>query len=767
MAIDYKVKLIDRANESNYHEFTKGVDISDLTWGYTKPGGCAAFSFTAAPDSWGSIDSLMEPENLVEIYVSFGGGGLSRCYTGIVQKVDGAGCTPPRHLARTVSGFGLVAELRDLLVLAVYNNTTVQNMVKDLISTRLAVDTDIVDYTASVTTGSSLTIARSVFEDKKASDVITKLAHVLSGGVGDVVWGVDHNRRLVFHDESGTNFATIAQGDGITVQRHEIQKPGFNKYIIAGRTAVHGIPMTIEVDDVAAGDRVRSTRVRAPELIAGANMQAWGQYLAARDGDAKHVATVTYAGVEDLLSGPITLHNGGYLTLSDTGEPAMNIKAVTYTLNGGEFDAVFELGDYEPDPAAELRDLLRDTAVLDLSEFSNHVEIQSDGTDVPKEMYYVFVGQDGMRNNVCLDVDRDLQWIDFDSSHTVNVEYDSTRKALVSTAGPDSYGTFATKAIPTGLRYDVFAGLRECSYPVLFSQNIEADMETFTPEVGALGVAGHYWRSITEPGGSTPKRKVVNSFASAADVNARGCFIRNAAISDCDYIVRFQMGTWYPIGSSNPEDRFVIFRWKDQSNYAYINFTRMSDTRFLCYPMKRLSGTNPSGISMLHPLPQVDFDPLDICRITIDTRTSSYQWGTGRFRFKIVNETQDVEYDWCSADFGELDALEALNAARVGFGSYISNMSGGGGVESRWYIHEVTFDNAIEAGQTPNWQISRDGGDTFEDQLMVDSWTGDESVNFGAYSGGGTQEATVIVKGTVTSPQQLTHFGVGWKPDTS
>ena len=762
MLANYAIKLIDRTDPGTYHTFTRGTDIETFSFGFTDPGGCADFSFRGALTDWSSIEALMIPENLVEISVDVGS-GLGLVYTGLVQRVDGPDNTPPGHVVRSVSGYGLSVELKKggVTVLDGYENMTVEAIVEDLVTTHIGPNTDILTSTLVVTAGSGYTIPRTLFIDTPAEDCIKKLAEVAGGG-GDITWGVNNSRYLFFAAKNTSTVLTLQQGDkdsGVTVSRYERGTPGPNAYIITGKEARHGNPMSIREEDIESGGRLREVTLRAPSLIEGDDMVAYAQYLIDRDRDAPVNITVDCVGIEDKLSSIVTASGRVALLDKDAGSiGTFDIKAVTYSLHEGVLDAKFELGDdYEPDPSETLRDLIRDTIILDSSEFMNQTEIDADtdgfGTDAR-----ILMAQNGIRNVVCYDFEGKLDLIDWEqesSDYTKGVRADRSDAGLSSQRGAQNSATFGTLPIPQGKNYNTVAILRKCVYPALFRDDMSGDLfgrflhKPWDQPYPVLWEAVPYG---TEPDQISEVRPyIVGPGVSGVDFG--GLLRHDRPVTDgVDYLLRFRWGE--PAGGSSTVMRYFMFKFQDTSNYACVQmFKNGSNITF--YLAKKVAGSW-SYVGSAHTLA---YSANDICLLTVDCH--SYANLTRNVGIRLDNETADTHagFYWSAAN-----ALDNVPGDQCGLASWLDstlNPGEGNRYYDTWGIRTLTFANAIETGTMPGWQVSRDGGYSLDsEEFEVDAGT---PQNMGAYAGGGTEETSLIVRGVLIYPQILTKMAVGWR----
>ena len=560
MAFNYRIRILDRTNELSYVEFAKGVDI--VSWDFEKMrrGGCGAFKFTIARDDWSvgspSPEDFMAAENLVEIWldINVGSFGTYPDYTGYITKVDKEKSTPPKRMVRTIQGYGLSKQIgrSGYLVLYAANDATIYAIATDLLAL-FAANTDISASVFEIQTGHGYELGRVLYyPDKPGLDCIRQLAEVNLA----TAHGVNARRRLYFKPETGIGTASIItvrlgdKDDGIKSFTHMETGPGPNAYIVEGRHALSGNPMTIYEEDVETGGRLRVKRIKAPELVVGADLVRWALFKLARDRDPKTRIKLPREAIDSDGMAQYVIDPNNNATIEDENGALITkeqIQAVQYRMKGGSLGMTLELGtDPELDLLGdlELREMLREIRVYQAKELSNQTEIAADASGWATDALVEFVMNFRMRNCVRFTVDNDRTLIDWDHDETAHVGVEETVGGITANrAMTDGGGTLVTLPIEAGRTYNEFSMYRRLDYPRLIAD----DPGKF------LSGCDHYPKpasitfSVTSDGDGIQPTWTGPAYIPPDDYNGRAIWSRPVSVF-CHHIITMKWG--HPSGSA-------------------------------------------------------------------------------------------------------------------------------------------------------------------------------------------------------------------------
>lgn len=180
----YKIMLYDEYRDK-YAELTDQSDqklISDFTFELLDTG-CGAFSINFAE----LPDYKIERNDVVEIYLM---DDTTAWFTGIIQSIPENGRTDNSFV---FNGYGLIAQLNDVVTNKNYTATEVSAIIYDLLNTYAFPFTDI-KYNSAKITASAVTTNESNFDYTK----VKKAIYDLSAQASDYVAGVDEVGEFFF-----------------------------------------------------------------------------------------------------------------------------------------------------------------------------------------------------------------------------------------------------------------------------------------------------------------------------------------------------------------------------------------------------------------------------------------------------------------------------------------------------------------------------------------------------------------------------------------
>lgn len=761
MAAPYKVVIKDRTNEATLYDFAANDMVSAFSVKLQRRRGCVSATFTLAAASWSSVESYFAKYNIVEISMNFGS-GMTLVWSGRLMRYDLPKNTPPKNHLRKFECWGFVRDLKKpgCKVLKVYEGDTVEEIVEALVADPISTDTGVTSSVAEVETGSGYTPERAVFEDIDAATCLEKCAELYK----DTVWGVDENRRLYFRDEVGEGAVaslTFRQGVGADAVRMFDRKVDAGKcvnyFIIEGREAKTGSPMTVVVYDPALDTDStlpkRMKKVKAPELVKGADLIRWGDYLLARDQDPKIQAKLAVPKIDGKLSTPLLVEDlNANVSVEDKDGVEIGkyqIQAITYTLNGGSIAATLELGNdlfRDEVDALGLRELLREIAAADIKEFVGFLEVNADPGGWKDTCYYHLVGDHGMRNTIILDdiTTHDYGFLDFDHEDTEALVKDTG--GITTSRGGTSAGRFVTIPLALGHDgYEEFSVLADVgARTFLDNEGGHADLNTYFSSLG-MGTSSYknvVWKA--DSGFSYPW------FFTGATSDYYSAMILNRGVAwETDIELRFKWGV--PTGNHSVIRRHFYFRCDNEDDCYVVRMYGSPPASVLKFEVWRFS----SGVqTALTGFGDVSLPISDGNEVTVKIDQTTY---STRIGVTLTNEETSVTRGGFSAS-GE-GAYHKLNSG-VGFGVWAQSQSYA--TKDAWGIKHLKFSNAIY--KTDTGQISRDGGTTWEPSgapyFNID--TGNK-LDLGTYAGGGSLTDEILFRCQVASPTIIKGLGFGFK----
>jgi len=779
VAAPYQVVIKDRTNEATLYDFAANDMVSAFSFKLARRQGCGVATFSLAipsSSSWAAHESLFAKFNIVEISMNFGS-GMTLVWSGRLIRYALAKNTAPKDNVREFECAGFWSDLKPpgCKILKVYDSMTVEAIVESMVGDPIEDETGVSSSVAEVETGAGYTPERTVFEDIDAAKCIEKCAELY----GDTVCGVDENRRVYFRNEVAESVAaahTFRLGlgsDGVKMFDRKVNASKcINYYIIEGREAKTGSPMTVEKYDPALDTDAtlpkRTKKVKAPELVTGGDLMQWGDYLLARDKDPKITAKLAIPKIDAKLSTPILVEGlNTNLTVNDTGGSLIGkyqIQAITYTLNGGSIAATFEIGNdlfRDEVDALGLRELLRDIAAFEAKEFSNSIELA--GTVWKDTAYYLFVGDHGMRNTYIADdiTAHDFALIDigqyaddpddpFDNSAwnrrlVLDKERGGITASGMGTIGVPG-GRFVTTPIPLGADYEEFAILADFGDLRLF------DNAGGTDDLGrfrSLGMGGSTDHNATW---TADDGRVFPWFYASAYADYYSAMILNRRCTwETNIELKFTWGV--PAGGSAVIRRTFYFRCDNEDDCYYVQMYGNPAASVLHFEVARKDG----GVNtFLTGFGSKDLAISDGDEITlkIDQTTTP-----GVIGVWLTNEdTSTTLGGWSNTGeyYHKWDS-------GVGFGVWAQNQPSR--TVDPWGIHGLRFYD-IEGGGT-TWQVSRDGGASFEPSSSpyFDAVTG-TAIDLGPYAGGGSSDGNIIITALLDPPALVRGIGLGAKTAT-
>lgn len=803
MAVTFGILLRERGNEDNWLDI--GPFCTSWRFQLLRRNGCGPASFTAVMTDaeWAALEAggLMTTDAVVHIYLKMNEDVTHRVWSGTLKTYPLAKNTPPDRRRRKFTCAPVWSQLKKpgcLLLRAFDDDETVRAIIWELVNatdpdhTCMSDSTDVSANAIDCMAGYNFSPGRTLFIDQDAESCVKKCAEVY----GDVVYGVaggdDH---LYFEDETNSTAAPVAtfrmgtHADGVTKfsrQKH-VQRRQYNHVIVEGREAKAGNPMSVEYEDPALATDAslirRTNTVKAPENVKGATLLRWAEFLVAQNKDPKETALLSVAGIDTKFTedGHILRtwqQINGNIAVEDEEGVSLGqwpIQGITYSMTGtGAFGAKFELGDALQQDLVDafgFRETLRELAVYDIKEFSNQIELQAMNDNWLEDAYVFFVLNHGMRNSVRVSL-QSLRHIDFDHAGTHSLILDATDDGItgmISTTDAALVGQFVTQQIPVGTHFDNWALLRRNTYPELIGGHGGAGVEDFV----RVKISGNSitWTAeemfvpatvpLTAEGATEP---TLCSDGLAPDDGGEMYYSFHGVMKHVNWVHPSATITWHctpgPYGLYADGRQFLVFGYIDKSNYHFIEFWGESPYYLAWKAGKYVDGEKTyddvvagNGYWLPATAPEGRFH----ARIIPDIANGSYTfmvriWG---------NPPTNGWFAWRTYVGTPGFFAPTLAAYRVGVGQQWTDVP-----NSNWapllqpmgaHWTGLSFMSCTVANE---WYISRDGGASWEGPLDPDTGA---MVNLGAYTGGGTEQDYVLIKGFVAYPQLLTSYGVGWK----
>ena len=794
MSVSCSIFLRERGNVS--HLFNLRSYCTAWDFQLLRRNGCGPASVTAVMTDaeWTALeaDGLLVADTVVEFFLNMNEGAEHRTWSGTLKSFPLDKNTPPDRRKRKLICAPVWSQLKKpgCLVLRAFDaDESMQAIVQAVADPSISDHTDVNTSTTDITAGSDFEPGRTLFIDQEAAQCVEKCAQVY----GDVVYGVSGvSCNLYFAAETNDTAAPVAtfrmgnHADGVVkfTRTTQVRRDQANHYIVEGREAKAGNPMTVEYEDpdlaTDASMIRRAKKVKAPDNVKGTTLLRWAQYLVGRDKGPKTVAVLAVAGIDTKFVGEGDIIRtwqqvNGNIAVEDEYGNALGqwpIQGVTYSMaNKGAYGAKFELGDalkQDIVDALGMRDTLREIAVYDLKEFSNQVELNAMNDNWLEDAYVFFVLNHGMRNSVRISL-QSLRHIDFEHKETSGIITDATDDGitgLIDAADESIMGRFITQQIPVGVHYDEWALLRNMEYPKVIVGQEGAGADHFWSPWGLPPHDGQtwnpHWRALFTEGqfapvlGLNPQR--------AGNLPDEGDFIDYYGIAlykntvhpsaAIDWICQ-----WQRARNETQDSAYLIFGYTDLLNYHFIELTDDPGTenQLRWRAGKYTDGSKTYMDTVLGSLPIISGPAY---RMRFNFRVEPGPSGANMYVFRARRwnaATEDWD-DWVvqAVPVGWFQLSEATHAVGVGQKwDALPRTSWGGLYAPSW--QRLTFDSAAAGDE---WYISRDGGDSWEGPLDPDAGT---KLVLGAYAGGHTEQDYILVKGFVAFPQTLTGYAAGWK----
>jgi hypothetical protein len=293
--------------------------------------GCGAFSFKLDEKPAFSIGDRTR----VSIHPYF---DTQPWFIGFIQKQPDPGAKKPFEY----SGFGFYEQLDWILVTESYTTQDISDIVKDIINTIVAPNTQIVYNAAKVETVGYMLNSIS-FDHTKAKDAIQMLADAAQ----NFEFGVDNEREFYFRaiDTSIKKYFWAGkhfQDDDIQVDPTGIR----NKlYVKVGQIQAGGTNIIGSVSDSGSISTygMREDVITAPEILSTADALRWAGYILDQK---KNPMTQAKVGgyFLDTEKEKISALGKVKLTTEDGDEYSLAVKRVTYKISAAGMTADLELG---------------------------------------------------------------------------------------------------------------------------------------------------------------------------------------------------------------------------------------------------------------------------------------------------------------------------------------------------------------------------------------------------------------------------------------
>ena len=764
----YNVVVKDRTNEATLYDFGGATpEVTALTCENLRRIGCSSASFTVCRTDFSAVESLLVGANIVEISFDFGSGS-TLTWSGRITRVDKADNTTPKNKIRTVECKGFWHDLTNpgcKVLKAWSTSTATTSIAMGLIVSPISAETGIELDLTGVTASDPYFIDQTLFEDQPAADCIKKLAEVNN----DTVYGVDEDRRLYFRDETAEGAAamlTFQQGttaDAVKMfDRKEDWSKCVNHYIVEGRDAESGNPCTMESYDSALDSDATlpwSTKVvKAPDLVTGADLKQWADYLVARDKDPKIQAKLSIADISTKLATPLLCETlNGNIAVDDTGGSEIGkyqAQAIKYTLTGGVIAATIEIGNElcrDEVDALGFRDLLRDMAAQSMKEFSNGIEVASWTSDWRRDAHITMAGN-GLRNDwraEITDCHKDDSIIDFDHEDTTGIKRTTRPVGITSKTLDTSGATFVTRPIAVRGDFPTWAALRHMEGKTFFDDAPQSDKDAFFTEA----YDSTYPMSWRERDGYIVPDPLQHH-TTPRDFDGR-LICTTGVHPETSIVFKFKWGTPHGDGSYTYCRRYLLHHYDNNSNHYRIQLKHESGSPDkLAMGIERIyEGTTTAhsaanGYSSSYRTVNL-YGEGDEIQVTIDNIDI---WANDRYRVTMENLTNGQETS-CTTDVNWLALSADMN--RVAFRCWLNNFyfSDDSRGYDNWFIQSVSF--ADDPSYATDWYITRDGS-TWENLYSVDTGAPKTLGLDGAVT------ETVRIKGKVRFPQILTDIALGW-----
>lgn len=764
----YKYITIVRRSDSatlSVHEHTTDWSVRNH-----KLKGCGRGTFTVEQTggALSTLDNFLQLDNRVDVSIYFGSPAYSLTYSGYIDQLDEPGGTAPNNVLRGFTTKGGWWQLTDggVRVLTYQQNITAQSLMMSLLGSKIAPHCDVaLDFTR-ITAGAGWTIAETLYEDDPAADYIEEIARLAQ----NVVYGVDHERRLYFVPEDTTTVkASVVCGtlaDGISLfKRESLLEGGGNYFVLKGRDAPSGnaVSRVVMADAVNpdsgsydATVRRRDKVIDLPSLIYGSDIVRYGGYLVDKDtGEAERNDLAFTRGDLLIPSGAAwqceDLNGLISVTDSDGNPQSTPMHSITYSQKPGETIRVsLEIGDKPPldvFDTSDIKELIRKVAIHESSRFANSIELASENRDWARHAYITMVGHD-LRNSwrpEIKDVKKSGSIIDWDHGDTSGIRRTSEPIGITSRlTGLSEYGTFVTKEFPVRGDFKTWAVLRNLDGKVFFGGGTK-DMDSYFEQYND-GAPSLFW---TDTGGYISPLAIAAGPANDFDGRLRGTI---PVSHDTSIIWTFKWGLPHGDGSDSYCRRYLLHNYENNGNHyrVLLKHSVGSPSRLEIGFEKVINGTvTVHGSGYRYVYLDTDDDEIRVTLSDIDI------WAYHRYKITVENLSNGQETSF-TTDVNWLELAADMN--RYGYRAWLNNAPISYPYDNdyldTWKIQTLGF--ADSTAHATSFELSRDGGVTWEGLYSADTGQPKE---LGLT---GTITETAILKGRVAFPQILTGLAVGF-----
>jgi hypothetical protein len=232
--------------------------------------GCGTFKFKLSQD----LNVALTYNYRVDVHLF---GDDDPWYSGYIIKMPQAGTT---EIVQEYSGYGFYNQLDDVMVNRTYTSKQISWIVRDLISTLIEPQTDIV-YDVAKIAPTSYVVQDIKWDRVSAKEVFKQLAELALG----YEWGVDEERDFFFRQKE-TTIADVARmwaGKHLTkfVPEANVEKIKNKIHIYSGQVEVGnetGYVLTVEDATSQAAYGVKESKETLPSVLSDDDAEQWGNY---------------------------------------------------------------------------------------------------------------------------------------------------------------------------------------------------------------------------------------------------------------------------------------------------------------------------------------------------------------------------------------------------------------------------------------------------------------------------------------------------------
>lgn len=337
-------------------------EFLDLSWSYSRIGGCGEFNFKL-PRKLYEEKSISGDFN-IRIYRRAGIGNFDLRYQGLVENKYPS--IRGNSESIEVAGHGYSAQLSRIYINETYTSQEISVIVKDILDTYVVPNTDIA-YSAGDVPATSFTPDKFDFNTDVASALQT-----LADTVGNIEWGVDHDRNFFFKPRSSdVGFRYHRENNIINYSEDLSFKDIINRLIVQGAEA-GGTYYTKQFDDTISQMKynIRTKVIQNSSISTDAVATQYATAVFAEYDDVSRKATCELINVESFIEGTlpmplveiimkdITYGTRKYGEFLYSGLVDRQINRVNYNYNNkGILKIGLELGQLRPTIAEELAQL--------------------------------------------------------------------------------------------------------------------------------------------------------------------------------------------------------------------------------------------------------------------------------------------------------------------------------------------------------------------------------------------------------------------------